>query len=194
MNIILIGFRCTGKTTIGKKIACALKREFIDADEYLEQKEGRTIRDIFHEGGEKLFRKLEAKIIAELCCLDNKVIATGGGAVLLEENVKNIKKNGIIILLEADVRTIYERISSDTNTKERRPKLTEYDGYQEVEYLLDYRRPFYRRAADVILNTANVSISESVNRIVDILDHHMKDSKGKPGQNKFVSNECRHSF
>ena len=118
MNIILIGFRGTGKTTIGKMLAQRLGKEFVDADEYLEQKEGKTVKDIFAEGGEKLFREIETQIIAELCLLDNRVVATGGGAILREENVKTLKKSGIIILLEADVDTIYKRIHKDTTTKQ----------------------------------------------------------------------------
>ena len=82
MNIILIGFRGTGKTTIGKILARQLGKGFIDADEYLEKKEGMSIKDIFEKGGEKLFRDIESKVIAELPLLDDKVIATGGGAVL----------------------------------------------------------------------------------------------------------------
>ena len=82
MNIILIGFRGTGKTTIGKILARQLGKEFIDADMYLEKKEGMSIKDIFTKGGEPLFRDIESKVIAELSLLDDKVIATGGGAVL----------------------------------------------------------------------------------------------------------------
>ena len=94
LNIILIGFRGTGKTTIGKMLAQRLGKEFVDADEYLEQKEGKTVKDIFAEGGEKLFREIETQIIAELCLLDNRVVATGGGAILREENVRALKKGG----------------------------------------------------------------------------------------------------
>ena len=92
LNLILIGFRGTGKTTIGKMLAQRLGKEFVDADEYLEQKEGKTIKDIFAEGGEKLFREIETHVIAELCRLDDRVVATGGGAILREENVRAFKK------------------------------------------------------------------------------------------------------
>src|SRR3972149_10794515 len=147
LNIILIGFRGTGKTTIGKMLAQRLGKEFVDADEYLEKKEGNTIKDIFAEGGEKLFREIETQIIAELCRLDNRVRATGGGAILQEENVRALKKSGIIILLEADADTIYKRIHRDTRTEQRRPDLTNQGGYQEIEYLLEYRKPLYDRKA-----------------------------------------------
>src|SRR3989338_6623192 len=113
LNIILIGFRGTGKTTIGKMLAQRLGKEFVDADAYLEQREGNTIKDIFAEGGENLFREIETHVIAELCQLNNRVIATGGGAILREENLKALKKSGIIVLLDADVDPIYKRIHHD---------------------------------------------------------------------------------
>ncbi|MEK6559228.1 MAG: shikimate kinase [Planctomycetota bacterium] len=177
MNIILIGFRGTGKTTIGRILAQRLDKEFIDADEFLEQKEGRTIKDIFGEGGEKLFREIEARIITELYLLDNKVIASGGGVILGEENVRRLKKNGILILLDADVDTIYKRISEDVVAQQRRPNLTNWDRYQEIEYLLEYRKPFYDKAADFVLNTASISAEEAVNRIVSFVRNYVKDLK-----------------
>jgi shikimate kinase len=176
LNIILIGFRGTGKTTVGKILAQRLGKEFIDADEYLEQKEKRTIKDIFKEGGEDLFREVEAKIIEELCLLDNKVIATGGGAILREENIRNLKRNGILILLETDVDTVYKRIYADTQTQQRRPNLTNRDSYQEIEYLLEYRRPLYDRIADFVINTTSTSV-DSINKIIALINDHVMDLK-----------------
>lgn len=173
MNIILIGFRGTGKTTIGKTLAQRLGREFVDADVYLEQKEGRTIKDIFAEGGENLFREIEVKIIAELSLLDDKVIATGGGAILKGENIKRLKRNGVIIFLDADADTLYKRICDDTQTQQRRPNLTNQGGYQEVEYLLEQRRALYDKAADFVLNTINISADAAANKIISFLQNHV---------------------
>lgn len=175
MNIVLIGFRGTGKTTIGRKIAQRLGKEFIDADEYLEKKQGKTIKDIFAEGGENLFREIETKIISELCLLDDKVIATGGGAILREENVRHLKKNGIIIFLDADVDTLYRRIHHDALTQQKRPSLTNRGAYEEIEYLLAYRRPLYDRMGDFVLNTANLSQNDAANKIVAFLHTYVKD-------------------
>jgi shikimate kinase len=177
LNIFLIGFRGTGKTTIGKIISRMLDREFIDADEYLEQKEGKTVKDIFDEGGEKLFREMESRVIAELCLLDNKIIATGGGVILREENVKKLKKNGVLILLTADVDTIYKRIYRDKLTQQKRPSLTDRNGYQEIEYLLEYRNPFYDKAADFVLNTDSMSVNDAARRIVNFIKNHVVDLK-----------------
>src|SRR3990170_1292662 len=153
LNIILIGFRGTGKTTIGKMLAQRLGKEFVDADEYLEQKEGKTIKDIFSEGGEKLFREIETQIIAELCRLDNRVVATGGGAILREENVRALRKSGIIILLEADADTIYERIHKNT--------------------LVEHRRPLYDRTADFVINTTSMSAVDAANKIITFIKNHV---------------------
>lgn len=177
MNIILIGFRGTGKTTIGRILAQRLNKEFIDADEYLEQKEGKTIKDLFVEGGEKLFREIESKIIAEVCLIDNRVIATGGGVILEEGNVKILRKNGITILLESDADTVHKRIRDDLNTQHRRPSLTNHNACQEIEFLLEYRKPFYDKAADFVLNTANISAEEAVNKIMSFVHNYVKDLK-----------------
>ena len=177
MNIILIGFRGTGKTTIGKMLAQRLGKEFVDADEYLERKEGKTIKEVFAEGGEKLFREIETQIIAELCLSDNRVVATGGGAILREENVRALKKSGIIILLEADTDTIYKRIHRNTTTEQRRPSLTNRNAYEEIEYLLEYRKPLYDRTADFVINTTSMSATDAANKIVTFLHNHVMDIK-----------------
>ncbi len=175
MNIILIGFRGTGKTTIGKMLAQRLGKEFVDADEYLEQKEGKTVKDIFAEGGEKLFREIETEVIAELCLSDNRVVATGGGVILREENVKTLKKSGIIILLEADTDTIYKRIHRDARTEQRRPSLTNRGAYEEIEYLLEYRRPLYDKTADFVINTTSMPATDAANKIITFLHNHVMD-------------------
>lgn len=175
MNIIFIGFRGTGKTTIGKILAQHLGKEFIDADEYLEQKHGRTIKDIFAEGGEPLFRDIEVQTIAELCRLDDKVIATGGGVIIREENIRNLRKNGIIILLDADVNTLHKRIHEDAQTRQKRPNLTNLNAYEEIEYLLAYRRPLYDRIADFVINTASMSKHDAANKIRAFIHTYVKD-------------------
>lgn len=174
MNIILIGFRGTGKTTIGKILARQIGKEFIDADVYLEKKEGMSIKDIFTKGGEPLFRDIESKVIAELSLLDDKVIATGGGAVLREENVKHLKKRGIIILLDADANTLYKRIHRDSHSRQRRPNLTAKGGYEEVQFLLEQRRPIYNRIADFVINTAHVSVASAAHKIQTLIHHYVR--------------------
>ncbi|MCF6148063.1 MAG: shikimate kinase [Candidatus Kuenenia sp.] len=177
MNIFLIGFRGTGKSFIGKILAQRLNRKYIDADEYLEQKEGKTIKDIFAESGEETFREIESRVIAELCMQNNLIVATGGGVVLNAENVGRMKKCGVAILLEADADTLFERIKGDVGTKTKRPSLTQYDGYQEIKYLLEKRKPSYGKAADFVVNTAQISADETVNKIMSFIENYVKDTK-----------------
>lgn len=172
MNIILIGFRGTGKTTIGKMLSQRLGMEFIDADEYLEGKKGKSIKDIFSEGGEKLFREIEMQVIAELCLCNDRVIATGGGVVLREENIRQLRRCGVIVLLEAGADTIYKRIRGDGTSQQRRPGLTDRGEYQEIEYLLEFRKPLYDKVADFVLDTTRVSPGDAANKIITFLRAH----------------------
>lgn len=157
MNIILIGFRGTGKTVAGKLVAQELGWEFIDADDHLQKKAGKTIKEIFAQAGEKGFRDMEEEVVAELAGLDHKVIAAGGGAVLRQTNVNNMKKSGIIILLGADAQTIYQRLLSDPRSTTQRPSLTNKDSYSEILHLLCSRRPYYERAADHRIDTTGLT-------------------------------------
>lgn len=177
MNIYLIGFRGTGKTTAGRLVAQNLGWEFIDADDYLEKKAGKTIRQIFQEGGEGLFRDLEEEVIQELSGMENKVVAAGGGAVLREKNVENMKKNGPVILLEADAHTIYERLQKDPKSHTQRPNLTKLNSFEEIVHLLEYRKPYYEKAADFRINTATIRPEEVVMRI---LSKYQVWSKSRP--------------
>ncbi len=136
MNIVLIGFRGTGKSTVGKLLAKRLVRDFVDSDKYIESSTGKTIKCIFEEDGEEGFRKIEAGTIAELSKVDNKVISAGGGAVLKEENVRNLKDNGFLVLLEATPEIIHNRITQDKKTAQQRPSLTNKTPIDEIKHLI----------------------------------------------------------
>lgn len=177
MNIVLIGFRGTGKSCTGKTIACYMKRKFIDADDYLEQKVGKTIKEIFSEGGEERFRQIESKIIEELSLLDNVVIAMGGGAVLKDENVKNMKRNGFVVLLEADIETIHKRLSGDTEGQAQRPYLTNLKQSEEIKYLLEQRKPFYKKAADYGIDTTKLSVNQLAEKVSSAFNAYLQAKK-----------------
>ena len=174
MNIFLIGFRGTGKTTVGRLLAEKLDWEFIDTDEYLEKKAGKTIRQIFQEGREALFRDMEEEVIRELSGMEDKVIAAGGGAVLREINVKNMKQNGLVILLEADARTIHERLQKDPKSSTQRPNLTDLGHFNEIVHLLEYRRPYYEKAADHRIDTTTISPAEVAKVILSVYRSWLK--------------------
>ena len=166
MNIFIIGYRCTGKTTVGRALAERLGMEFIDADDYLVGKAGKTIKRIFAVDGEKAFRDLEEQCLAEIAGRDNQVVAAGGGAVLRQSNVNCMKRSGTVVLLEADADTIYRRITGDPKTDAQRPSLTGKSQFDEIVHLLEYRKPFYDCAADLTLDSSKLTPSELVDSIV----------------------------
>ncbi len=170
MNIVLIGFRGTGKSTVGKLLAKRLKRNFIDTDEYIESTTGKTIKDIFEKEGKESFRKTEVETIARLSKMDNKIIAAGGGVVLKDENVKNLKSNGFLILLEATPEIIYNRLTQDEKTTQQRPSLTNKNLFDEIKHLIDKRQQFYENAASYTINTSYVSCEDIVEEIITTIE------------------------
>ena len=163
-NIYLVGFMGTGKTTVGKILAKKLKKEFVEMDEEIEKKEGRKIVDIFRLFGESYFRKVEKKVLKEIASCSNLVVSCGGGVVVDEENLKILKKTGIIICLKAIPSVIYERTKK---TKER-PLLNVPDPLKKIKELLAKRAPFYAKA-DYFVNTSTLTPEEVSEEIIKIL-------------------------
>ena len=174
MNIVLIGFRGTGKSTVGRLLAKRLERDFIDSDKFIEDSTGKTIKSIFEEDGEEGFRQIETDTIAELSKANNKVISAGGGVVLREGNVNNLKDNGFLILLEATPEIIHNRIAQDKNTTQQRPSLTDKKPLDEIKHLIAERKPAYKSAADFTINTSYVSCEDIVNEIIMITNKTIK--------------------
>jgi shikimate kinase len=174
MNIVLIGFRGTGKSTVGRLLAKRLERDFIDSDKQIESSTEKTIKSIFEEDGEEGFRKIEAGTIAELSKADNKVISAGGGAVLKEDNVRNLKDNGFLVLLEATPEIIHNRIEQDEKTTQQRPSLTDKKPLDEIKHLIEQRDHAYKSAADFTINTSYVSCEDIVNEIITIVNKTLK--------------------
>lgn len=163
-NIVLVGFMGTGKTSVGKKLAKELKMDFLEMDEAIEKEAGMKISEIFARFGEEAFRKKERELVRKLAELDNLVISTGGGVILNQKNVKDLKKNGVLICLSATPSVIYDRIKDEVH----RPLLNCKDPQKRIEELLEYRAPFYARA-DHAINASNLTIDEVVEEIVKIL-------------------------
>lgn len=147
-HIILVGPRCTGKTTVGRLLAARLDRHFADADDRIEAGAGKSIAEIFVAEGETGFRNREAAALAELCSQPASVIATGGGSVLREANRQLLKANGFVVWLTAAPETLWERIRTDPTTAARRPNLTATGGPDEVRTLMALREALYREVAD----------------------------------------------
>jgi len=169
VNVVLIGFRGSGKSTVGKALSERLGWEFIDCDAWIEKRTGLTIKEIFERHGESHFRTLESQAIGELSAMDGKVIATGGGAALKYQNMQVFKRNGgKIFFLEVGPETAFRRIQEDATTRSRRPALTEKDPFTEVKEQIELRRPYYLKGADVTVSTDGIKIDDVV---VEILKH-----------------------
>ncbi|MGA2616399.1 MAG: shikimate kinase [Thermoguttaceae bacterium] len=153
MNLILIGYRATGKTTLARRLAERLGWSWIDADVEIERRAGKSIRRIFAEEGEPAFRGLEAAVIAELCGRQHLVLAAGGGAPLRAENRQAMQHSGRVVWLTAAPETILARMSADATTPERRPGLTEKPPLEEIVQLLSRREPIYRQTAHLVVDT-----------------------------------------
>lgn len=149
-NIVLIGFMGCGKSTIGRKLANAIDYEFLDTDELIEQKTGRKISDIFASDGEEAFRQMETDLLQELSeTVTGKVLATGGGMPMREENRALMRQVGTVVFLEASIETILERLANDTT----RPLATGEDREKRLRPLYEKRYPLYLEAAEVVVDT-----------------------------------------
>jgi len=163
MNVVLIGYRGTGKSTVGKVVATRLGRTLISTDAEIVKRAGQTIPEIVTQHGWDYFRDLESKICGELAGQDGMVIDTGGGAILRSENVEQLKKNGTLFWLTASVESIVQRIGRDN----QRPSLTGTKSFvEEVEEVLRERTPKYQAAADHVIETDGRSIVQIVDEIL----------------------------
>ena len=138
-NLVLTGFMGTGKSEVGRRVAQQLQRAFVDMDALIEAREGRSIPEIFAQEGEAYFRQREAEVIRELAEQEGLVIATGGGALIPEENRRRMAENGVIICLWADEETLIRRLAGDTH----RPLLNRPDWRRTLRELLARRRNAY---------------------------------------------------
>jgi len=166
MNIVLIGYRCSGKSTVGKELAARLQMAFVDTDDLIEEHQGIHIGEIVNLYGWDYFRAIEREVISEISSHDDFIIAAGGGAVLEPENVKALKRNGFIIWLKADRDVLLRRMDQDTQTITRRPSLTGKGVREELDEVLAYRQPFYERIAEIQLDTSILDVDKVVGRIV----------------------------
>lgn len=160
-NIYFIGLMGAGKTTIGKILAKNLGKTFYDTDQVIEQRTGVKVSTIFELEGEEGFRKRETAAIEELCQLDNIVMATGGGAVLLPENRQALKQHGCVIYLRANVNDLWVRMRHDKH----RPLLQNVDVRAKLEQLYHQRNPLYTETASLIIDTGSQPVANILNQI-----------------------------
>lgn len=165
-NISLVGFRCTGKSTVAALLAQRLGFEHVNADQSIVDRAGKSISAIFEEDGEEAFRAIEADITAESCRRSGIILDTGGGALMNPQSFENVTSNCFVVLLEADIDTIIERMKEDPATSTNRPSLTDLDMRREVEHLLSIRNDTYRAAGDIVIDTTSNAYAAIVDEIV----------------------------
>jgi shikimate kinase len=171
VSIVLIGYRGSGKTTIGRRLADKLWHKFFDTDEAIVARAGKSIAEVFQQQGETAFRDLETEVIKEACALQDHVIAIGGGALGREENRNALKAAGHkLIYLKCEPRILHQRIQADPQTADTRPNLTSLGGgVAEIRKLLDEREPIYRQAMHAELDVTYLSPDDAVVYIVRLL-------------------------
>lgn len=155
-NIYIIGFMASGKSTLGKKLSKYLKCDFIDTDKLIEKELAKTIPEIFKDDGEEVFRNQERKALKKLIKSENNsVVSTGGGLPCNQENLDLMLKNGIVIFLELDLKSVFNRVKS---SKTKRPLLTNLNDSELSEKIntLYQQREAYYKQAHIIVNALNI--------------------------------------
>jgi shikimate kinase len=171
-NIFLVGMMGAGKSTVGRWLARRLKLRFFDSDHEIERRCGVRIPVVFEIEGEAGFRDREAQVIAELAALDQIVLATGGGVVLLPKNRQLLAARGFVVYLRARPEDLYERVRHDRN----RPLLTTADPLARLRELYLERDPLYQSVADLVMETGAQGVQALARRLLDKLELRWKAS------------------
>ena len=161
-NIILIGFMGCGKSSVGIRLSYQLRRTMIDTDKWIEQRQKKTISQIFQESGEEAIRQMETECLKELIrTADRQIISVGGGLPMREENHELLKELGRVFYLKVTPETVYERVKNDTT----RPLLQVEDPMERIRTLMEKRAPVYEACADVILEASDLTLEEITEKI-----------------------------
>jgi shikimate kinase len=176
-NLSLIGFMGSGKTTVGRMLALQLHFEFVDTDEWLERRAGRSITEVFEKEGEERFRVMERELVEEMVHWRGKVIATGGGLGATEANLVSLKTHSLVVCLWAPAELIWQRVRKQSH----RPLLQDPDPLARIRSLLETRRPVYSQA-DVLINSGSRSVREVAAQVF----HQFQSARPRrePGENQ----------
>ena len=171
MNLVLIGYRATGKTTLARLLAQRLEWDWFDGDVEVEKVAGKSVASIFAEDGEPVFRDIEAQVMADLCRRDGVVIAAGGGAPMREATRQAMRQGGKVVWLMALPETIHARMTGDaTTTAARRPSLTDRGPLDEIVEVLTQREPIYREASHCRIDTDGKTPEATTEEILAALE------------------------
>lgn len=173
MHIYLMGYRGSGKSSVGRRLAERLGLPVVDTDTLVESEASQSIRDIFLAEGEAGFRQRETTAVARAAAASTPtVIALGGGAILRPENQRIIGSTGRVVWLRGSPASLLARIQADQTTAERRPALSPLSDYDEIVEILAAREPIYRQLANLTVDTDGRTPDELVAEIVDWLKKH----------------------
>ena len=170
MNIALIGYRGTGKTTVSILLARNLNKKIISSDEEIEKRTKMSVTNFVKKYGWNQFREIESEVIEDISSLDECVFDTGGGIVMRNENIINLKKSSLIILLTADIKTITNRIKNSNV----RPALTKSNSIDEIKDTLQEREERYKKAADYAIDTSMLSPEDACNLITHYVNMELQ--------------------
>ena len=176
-NLYLTGYRGTGKSTVGRRLAERLHTQCIDLDDVVEAVAGKSIREIFEQEGEESFRDFESSALIEVSGQDGVVISLGGGAILRPENRKRISSRGFCFWLDAQPETILRRLRGDANSEQKRPALTELSELEEIRAMLSSRQKLYSAVSSYRINVTDRGIREITEEILSRWEK-LKDSGG----------------
>lgn len=161
-NLVLIGFMGSGKTSVGLKLSYKLRMPVEDTDKLIERREGKSIRQIFEEEGEEVFRKKETELLGELADRQGRVIySVGGGTPVREENRKLLRQLGTVVYLQISPETVYERLKGDTT----RPLLQCENPLEKIRELMESRREAYESCADIMIAVDLLDMEEILEQI-----------------------------
>lgn len=166
MNLYLIGYRCTGKSSVGRLLAEAMDWTFVDMDQELVSEAGIPIEEIVDSRGWKYFRDQESKLLQQLSRATEQVISTGGGVVTVPENITIMHGSGKVVWLHASPGTIAARMEADKSTDDQRPPLHGDDSVVEIEEVLAERLPLYDEAMHLQVETDDLSVEEVSESII----------------------------
>jgi shikimate kinase len=165
MNLVFVGYRACGKTSVGKRLAERINWPFADTDEIIQDRAGMAIAEIFAREGEIGFREREREVVAELSHDGPIVLSVGGGAIVDSASVEALKKTGKLVWLQASAEVLFDRLNRDETRKSGRPSRTDSTSPEDIENLLAQRRPYYCEAADAAIDVTDKTVDEAAEAV-----------------------------
>lgn len=182
VRVILTGFRATGKSVVGERLAALIGYRFLDTDKELVSRTRCSVAEFVRKQGWPAFRELEKELLARLASMTHVVIATGGGAVLHQQQWQTLRDHSLVVWLQADAHTISTRLRVDPVSDKQRPSLTGHGTHEEVEVILAERETSYREGSDVAIDTTDRTPEEIATLIRDHIETSGKQERTQHGR------------